>query len=66
MNNEQKIRQLAKALAPFAKMDRGGESIDLFEVACTRGTASDLTTLTSGDFRRATEVLQEIQDPGAR
>ncbi|KKL19332.1 hypothetical protein LCGC14_2466540 [marine sediment metagenome] len=66
MNNEKKIRQLVKALAPFAKMDRGGEDADLFEVVCQRGTASDLTLLTSGDFRRATEVLHEIEDPGAR
>lgn len=67
MNNEKKIRQLIKALTPFAKMDREGEGTIAFdEVACQRGTASDLTILTSGDFRRAAEVIREVEDPGSR
>jgi hypothetical protein len=44
-------------LLPFADMDR--EHCDLNEVACTRGTASDITILTSANFRRAAEVFRE-------
>ncbi len=60
MNTEQEIHQLVKALEPFARMDRGGNQ-DLQELACQRGTASDLTILTSADFRRAAEALQKVQ-----
>lgn len=52
---EERIARLEKALKPFAEMDR--EDCDLQETACRRGTASDLTILTSGDFRTAKEVL---------
>lgn len=54
------VKQLRSALLPFADMDR--EHCDLNQVACKRGTASDITILTSADFRRATEVLRET-DP---
>lgn len=46
------------ALKPFAKMDR--EECDLAEIACSRGTASDLTLLRSADFRLAREVYDEF------
>lgn len=46
---------LIDALRPFAEMDR--EGCDLHEIACERGVASDLTIITSGDFRHATEAL---------
>ena len=52
--------QLRSALLPFAEMDR--ENGDLNEVACQRGTASDLTILTSADFRQAAVVIRET-DP---
>lgn len=54
------LEQLRSALLPFAEMDR--ENGDLNEVACQRGTASDLTILTSGDFRRAAVVFRKT-DP---
>ena len=54
------LETLRSALLPFAEMDR--ENGDLNEVACQRGTASDLTILTSGDFRRAAVVFRET-DP---
>src|SRR5882672_9691489 len=40
------ITELREALVPFAAMDREG-TCDLSEVACERGTASDLTIITS-------------------
>lgn len=43
------------ALAPFAAMHRKGS--DPEEVACQRGTASDLTIITSADFEWAAAVL---------
>ena len=46
---------LVAALRPFAEMDRA--DCNLNEVACRRGAASDLTIITSGDFRRAAEAL---------
>ena len=54
------LEQLRSTLLPFAEMDR--ENGDLNEVACQRGMASDLTILTSGDFRRAAVVFRET-DP---
>jgi hypothetical protein len=54
------LKQLRSTLLPFAEMDR--ENGDLNEVACQRGTASDLTILTSGDFRRAAVIFRET-DP---
>lgn len=51
------LQQLRSALLPFADMDR--EGCDLTEIACQRGTASDITILTSADFRRAAEVLRD-------
>jgi len=54
------LERLRSTLLPFAEMDR--ENGDLNEVACQRGTASDLTILTSGDFRRAAVVFRET-DP---
>lgn len=42
-------------------MDR--PDCDLSEVACMRGTASDLTLITSGDFRKAADALgDEFED----
>lgn len=52
---ERGIKTLSEALQPFAEMDREGG--DLSEVACQRGTASDLTIITSADFRRARAAL---------
>ena len=54
------VEQLRSTLLRFAEMDR--ENGDLNEVACQRGTASDLTILTSGDFRRAAVIFRET-DP---
>lgn len=51
------LETLRSALLPFAEMDRVNG--DLNEVACQRGTASDLTILTSADFRRAAVVFRE-------
>ena len=51
----ERVREMEKALRPFAEMDRPG--CDLKELACSRGIASDMTIITSKDFRRAAEVL---------
>lgn len=59
MNAQQKIKKLTQALQPFAEMDREGEHINLSELACQRGIASDMTIITSEDFRRAAEILKE-------
>ena len=48
------IKEIIKIISPFAKMDRKG--VDLSEVACQRGHASDLTILDSGNFREAKEL----------
>ena len=58
--DESNLETLRSTLLPFAEMDR--ENCDLNEVACQRGTASDLTILTSSDFRRAAVVFRET-DP---
>lgn len=56
-----RIEQLEDALRPFAAMDR--LDCDLSKVACIRGTASDLTLITSGDFRKAADALgDEFED----
>ena len=44
------IQELKEAIKPFVKMDRN-QVDNLNEVACKRGTASDITEITSGDFR---------------
>jgi hypothetical protein len=59
MTDQRKIKRLVEALTPFARMDREG-GVDLEEVACQRGTASDLTIITSADFRKANEALDEV------
>lgn len=62
MNAEQKVSKLLAALEPFARMDRTGRDVVSFdEVACQRGVASDLTILTSGDFRKAAQVIREVK-----
>jgi len=51
--------ECAEALKVFAEMDRVGD--DLGELACQRGIASDMTILTSGDFRRAALALKKLE-----
>lgn len=46
---------LARALAPFAAMDRDG--CDLDELVLQRGVASDMTIITSREFREANAAL---------
>jgi hypothetical protein len=58
----QAVPKLTEALRPFATMHRIGS--DPSEVACQRGTASDLTIITSGDFQRAYEALPLKDDEG--
>lgn len=55
------INTLRQALKPFAAMDR--PNCDLNEIACHRGVASDMTILTSADFRRAAEALELTEIP---
>lgn len=43
------------ALEPFARMHREGS--DPNEHACVRGTSSDMTVITSGDFKRAFDLM---------
>ncbi len=62
MTDQEKINKLVEALEPFAQMDRDVEGVNLQEVACQRGVASDLTLITSQDFRRAAEVLKEVKE----
>ncbi len=62
MTDQERINKLVEALEPFAKMDRDVEGVDLGEVACQRGVASDLTLIDSQDFRRASEVLKEVKE----
>lgn len=52
---EAEVEALRAALVPFAEMHRESSAPD--ELACQRGTASDMTVLKSGDFARAAEVL---------
>lgn len=66
MTGEEKIKSLRKALECFAAMDRPGDHVNLDEPACVRGIASDLTMITSRDFRRASEVLKETEDPSEK
>lgn len=60
MTDQEKINKLVEALEPFSRMDREGDHINLQELACQRGAASDLTIITSEDFRRAAKILKEI------
>jgi hypothetical protein len=55
-DQEERIAELEKALKPFADMHRPGT--DPKELACSRGVASDMTILTSGDFERAASALK--------
>lgn len=57
MTEEQKAF-VVDVLTRFAKMDRDG--CDLSELACQRGVASDMTILTSQDFRDARRALEMI------
>jgi hypothetical protein len=64
--------ELVRALIPFAEMDRPGElrtsgpgsDENLQDVlenpSLIRGSSSDLTLLTNGDFRRAAKVLFDL------
>lgn len=52
--------RIFKALRPFALMDRSDS--DPTELACVRGTASDMTVLTSGDFSEAFSLLCDLGD----
>ena len=51
----EEIEHLRNALLPFARMDR--PDCNLNETASVRGTASDMTIITSGDFRNAAVSL---------
>lgn len=55
------VVELRKALNPFAEMHRDG--CDLSEVACSRGVASDLTIITSKDFKRASDLIDAAKEP---
>lgn len=44
-----------RVLAPFAEMHRPG--CDESELACSRGTASDLTIITALEFKNAARLL---------
>ncbi len=62
MTDQERIKKLMEALEPFAQMDRKLPGFDdLKEVACQRGWVSDMTIITSQDFRRAAEVLKEVE-----
>lgn len=56
---EAKLSAARGALRPFADMDR--EGCDLREQACERGVGSDMTILTSQDFRKAKEALNLLE-----
>jgi len=60
MTDREKIKRLRRALKPFALMDREGE-VKADEVACWRGASSDVTIITSQDFRKAAETLAEVK-----
>lgn len=49
----------AEALKPFAAMDRPG--CDPKELAVKRGIASDMTFLTSGDFKAAADAIAKLE-----
>lgn len=57
-SGERELTTLREALEPFAAMDR--TTCDLKEYACVRGIASDMTVITSGDFRNAAKVLEAL------
>lgn len=52
-------KKLSEALEPFANMDR--ENCNLDEIACDRGHKSDMTIITSRNFRNATTALKETE-----
>lgn len=52
---DQELLRIIRVLRPFAEMDREGCELD--EQTCARGTASDLTILTSRNFRHARTLL---------
>jgi len=60
--NDTLLGHATRALQPFADMDR--EECDLTEVACERGVASDLTIITSRDFREARLTLEKLSTNG--
>lgn len=51
--------ECTEALRTFAAMDR--PDCDLSEWACSRGIASDMTILTSRDFRQAADALSKLE-----
>lgn len=51
----EKLDEARRALLPFANMHRKGS--DPKEIACSRGTASDTTIITSYNFAEAARVL---------
>lgn len=56
--DDQLLQDTDGVLRAFAEMDR--EDCDLAETACMRGTASDLTIITSNDFRKAANLTQQL------
>lgn len=59
----EQLERLKIALKPFADMDRDGCRLD--EIACKRGVASDMTIITSQDFRNAKTAIMEVDTENA-
>lgn len=53
-------QRVFKVLRPFALMERIGS--DPEELACVRGTASDMTVLTSGNFHEIFDLLENVAE----
>jgi len=59
------VDEILSVLRPFAEMDREDTErlkIDMDELACSRGIASDMTIITSNDFRKAKELYYRMQE----
>jgi hypothetical protein len=56
---KKEVNGLLAVLLPFANMDRA-EAVDMDELACERGMASDKTIITTGDFRKLRAEFQKI------
>ena len=55
------VDEVLDVLRPFEEMDRTYNN-NLDEIACTRGCSSDMTIITSNDFRKAKELCDRLKE----
>lgn len=56
------LAELKVALQPFAQMRREGDELLVSEVACQRGTAEDMSLITSSDFHYAYKAYMRLKE----